>query len=371
MSNDVKIDFRALANSAVRNLMPYQPGKPIEEVERELSIKSALKLASNENPLGPSPLAIHALHDTLQNAHLYPDAGCYQVKKALAQHHGVQMDQITVGNGSENILELIVKTYLHKDDTAVISQYAFIMIPLLIQSYAAQVKVVPAKNWRHDVAAMVAAIDAKTRVLFLVNPNNPTGTYISKEEFKYLLNMIPPRIVVVVDEAYAEYISQEDYPQTLNFLKDYPNLVITRTFSKIYGLAALRVGYAISSLDIADMLNRARLPFNVNSIAAKAAVAALNDQQHVEKSKQINQQGMQHLQIELAKLQLASIPSLGNFLSVEVGDAAKIYQQLLLRGVIVRPLKAYHMPQHIRITIGLPEQNERLIAALHHCLQEG
>ncbi len=363
-----KVDFRSLANPSVRELTPYQPGKPIEELERELGIKSSIKLASNENPLGPSPKVIQAAQDALQHIHIYPDGGCFELKQALSSFLSVQPEQVTVGNGSENILELIVKAYLHRGDTAVISQFAFLTIPILIQSYGAKANISPAKEWGHDIKNMINAIDEKTRLVFLVNPNNPTGTYTTDAEFKLLMESIPPHIIVVVDEAYSEYIHQEDYPDTLSYLNQYPNLIITRTFSKVYGLAALRLGYALSSPEIADILNRARLPFNVNTIAAKAACAALNDIDYVQKSVALNREGMLQLKHELHAMKINYIPSLGNFITLEVGDAHHVYQQLLLQGVIVRPLKAYDMPKHIRVTVGTAQQNERFLKSINQVL---
>lgn len=364
----MKIDFRSLANSGLRNLIPYQPGKPIEELERELGITSSIKLASNENPLGPSPSVVTAAQEALFKAHFYPDGGCFDLKLALAKFLSVQTEQITVGNGSENILELIVKAYLHKDDVAVISQYAFLTIPILIQSYGAKAIVVDAHEWGHDISGMINAINEKTRILFLVNPNNPTGTYTNDDDFQKLLDAVPPHILIVVDEAYSEYITKSDYPNSLSYLDRYRNVVITRTFSKAYGLAALRLGYAISTPEIADMLNRARLPFNVNTIAATAACAALNDQEHIKKSILLNQNGMQQLEKGLNTLNLKFIPSLGNFITINVNDAEVIYQKLLREGVIVRPLKAYGMPEHIRVTIGTQEQNTRFLTAISKVL---
>lgn len=364
----IKIDFRALANSGVRDLTPYQPGKPMEELERELGITSSIKLASNENPLGPSPKVILAAQQALYKSHIYPDGGCYELKQALSKYLSVLPEQITIGNGSENILELIVKAYLHRNDSAVISQYAFLTIPILIQSYGTRIIAVPAQDWGHDIQAMIRAIDEKTRVLFLVNPNNPTGTYTTESDFLKLMEAVPPHVIVVVDEAYSEYIDEADYPNTLKYLSQYPNLIITRTFSKVYGLAALRLGYAVSSPEIADILNRARLPFNVNTIAAKAACAALEDQEHVQKSVGLNRIGMQQLSEGIHKLQLEMIPSIGNFITIDVSDAGNIYQKLLLEGVIVRPLKAYDMPKHIRVTIGTEAQNERFLATMHRIL---
>lgn len=365
------VDFKTLANIGVRNLTPYQPGKPIEELERELGITSSIKMASNENPLGPSPNAILATQHALQNAHIYPDGGCFELKQALAQFLKVNHDQITVGNGSENILELIVKAYLHRDDKAVISQYAFLTIPILIQSYGSHATVVPARAWGHDVDAMIKAIDDKTRILFLVNPNNPTGTYTREADFVRLMQSVPSNVLVVVDEAYADYIDCEDYPKTLTYLNQYPNLVITRTFSKVYGLAALRLGYSISSPDIADILNRARLPFNVNTIASKAACAAILDQTHVANSIALNIAGMDQLQMGFKRLNLNYIPSICNFITVDVGDASHIYQQLLHEGVIVRPLNAYGLSHHIRVTIGTQQQNERFLSSIEKVMTHG
>ena len=358
------IDFQALAKSHIRNLIPYQPGKPVEELERELGITSSIKLASNENPLGASPKAITAAQQALANAHIYPDGSYFELRTALAHFISVSPEQIIVGNGSENILELIIKSYVNKDDEAIISQYAFLTIPLLLQSYGAMIQAVPAKNWGHDTTAMLQQINKKTRIIFLVNPNNPTGTYINEDAFSHFLKSIPPHVLVVVDEAYSEYITNSDYPHVITYLQQYPNLIITRTFSKVYGLAALRIGYSISSPKIADILNRARLPFNVNTIAAKAACAAIEDFDHVKESVHLNQQGMLQLEEGFKKIALSYIPSVGNFIAVNVGNGESIYQKLLQEGVIVRPLKAYHLPEFIRVTIGTAEQNERFLTAL-------
>ncbi len=364
-------DFRSLANSYISQLTPYQPGKPIEELERELGITSAIKLASNENPLGASPLAMQAAQDALLKTHIYPDGGCYILKQTLAHFLNVQPTQLTIGNGSENILEIIIKAYLSQGSNAVISEFAFLTIPLLIKSYGASISQVPAHHFKHDTEKMLTAITPQTRIVFIVNPNNPTGTYTTTTELLHLLDNIPAHILVVVDEAYNEYISQSDYPDTLELLKKYSNLIITRTFSKAYGLAALRLGFAVTSPDITDILNRARLPFNVNSIAAAAACAAIKDQDHIKKSISVNNLGMRQLEDGLKKLSVAYIPSLGNFITIDVKqNASDIYQKLLQHGVIVRPLGAYQMPQHIRVTIGTQEQNERFLLTLAKVLQE-
>lgn len=364
-------DFHTLANSYIADLTPYQPGKPIEELERELGITSAIKLASNENALGPSPLALAAAQEALANLHIYPDGGCYRLKQALAKFLNVDSNQLTIGNGSENILEIIIKAYLQVGRAAVLSQYAFLTIPLLIKSSGAKTITVPARNFGHDIPKMIAAVTPNTRIIFVVNPNNPTGTYTNAADLKLLLDSVSSDVLVVVDEAYNEFIDREDYPDTLQLLSQYPNVIISRTFSKAYGLAGLRIGYAVSSPQIADILNRARMPFNVNSVAAVAATAALSDRDHVERTVEMNKMGMRQLITGLEKLNLEFIPSLGNFITVDVKKSGvEFYQQLLQEGVIIRPLVPYGMPNHVRLTIGTAAQNLRLLLALEKVLSE-
>lgn len=363
-------DYRTLANHYIRDLTPYQPGKPIEELERELGITGSIKLASNENALGPSPKAILAASEALFKSHYYPDGGCFELKQTLSQFLSIESKQLTIGNGSENILEIIIKSYLGNQDEAIISEYAFLTIPLLIKSYNGKIIKVPAKNYGHDIEQMIKAVTDKTRLIFIVNPNNPTGTYTSSTDLILLLESIPSNVMVVIDEAYYEYIQTSDYPNTLALLATYPNLIVTRTFSKVYGLAALRLGYAVSSPDIADILNRARLPFNVNAIAAIAARAALHDRDHLARTIKMNQQGMQQLEEGFKKMLMEYIPSLGNFMTINVKQNAMVlYQKLLHKGVIVRPLVAYDMPSHLRITIGTSEQNERFLEALQSVIE--
>lgn len=357
-------DFHKLANPSISSLTPYKPGKPVEELERELGISNSIKLASNENPLGPSPKAVTAAKKAIDNAHIYPDGAYFELKTLLARKHGVTPEQITVGNGSENTLELICKSYLSTGDSAVISQHAFLTIPILVKSYGATIKQANAVNWGHDVGNMLAAIDDKTRIIFLVNPNNPTGTYTNKADLLKLLDKTPPHILIVLDEAYNEYINKDDYVDSVSLLEKYPNIVISRTFSKAYGLAAMRVGYTMSSPTIADILNRARLPFNVNQIAVAAACAALSDDEHIHKTIELNNQGMQQMEFGLKKLNIDYIPSLGNFITVHVGDGQATFHKLLQEGVIVRPLNAYEMPAHIRVTIGTEAENARFLTSL-------
>lgn len=362
-------NFIELANPSIRNLIPYQPGKPIEEVERELGLTNVIKLASNENPLGPSPKAMIAAHDALTKAHLYPDGGCFAIKQALAKFLHVEQNQLTLGNGSENVLEIIIKAYLNTHSNAIVSQYAFATIPIQIKAIGAELITIPTQQWRHDIQETINTCNEKTRVIFIVNPNNPTGTYTTRGELNELLNSVSREVLIVLDEAYSEYIARDDYPHAEQLLKQHPNLIVSRTFSKIYGLAGLRIGYAISSPEIADILNRTRLPFNLNSIGSAAAIAALSDNEFVEKSIVLNNQGKEQLEIGLKKLNINFIPSLGNFIAIDVArDGNAVYQALLHKGVIVRPLTAYGMPTHLRVTIGTHEQNARFLKSLQEIL---
>ena len=359
-------DFFQLATPGVQGLQPYQPGKPIEELEREYGITNAIKLASNENPLGPSPLVLEAVQASLKYLTRYPDGNGFELKQALAQKHDVDMDQITLGNGSNDVLELIARAFVTPTHSVIFSQHAFAVYPLVTQAIGAQALVTPADHWGHDLTAMRATIRNDTRLIFIANPNNPTGTWINETNLKTFLDTVPENILVVIDEAYFEYASENpDYPNSLEWLGQYPNLIVTRTFSKAYGLAGLRVGYSISDPAIANLLNRVRQPFNVNALALSAARAALNDNKYLESSIALNHAGIQQLTQAFAEMKLSYIPSLGNFISVDVGDGAKIYESLLHQGIITRPIGGgYQMPQHLRISIGLPEENEAFIRAL-------
>ncbi len=353
-----------LATPGVQGLQPYQPGKPIEELEREYGIKNAIKLASNENPLGINPAVVHSLQDINR----YPDGNGFVLKKALAHKHGVNMDMITLGNGSNDILELIARAFVSSTHSIIFSEHAFAVYPIVTQAIGATAIVTPAKNWGHDLNAMKAAINDNTRLIFIANPNNPTGTWVDKATLKEFLETVP--VLVVVDEAYFEYaIENPDYPNSLNWITDYPNLIVTRTFSKAYGLAGLRVGYSISHPDVANILNRVRQPFNVNSIALAVATASLNETEYLSKSIALNRAGLQQLMTAFEKMGLSYIPSLGNFLAVDVNDGAKIYEALLREGVIVRPIGGgYGMPRHLRVTVGLPSENDAFLQALRKVL---
>lgn len=369
------MQIESLALPGVRGLTPYLPGKPISELELELGLRNIIKLASNENPLGPSPKAIAAMGKLLSSCHLYPDGSGFELKAALASSLGVKAEQITLGNGSNDVLELVARTFLSPEYRAVFSEHAFAVYPIVTQAVGAQAAVAPAHDGTrgprhgHDLKAMACRVDQWTRVVFIANPNNPTGTYLQREELRDFLEGLPEPVVVVVDEAYCEYVEQSDYPNALTWLDDFPNLVVTRTFSKAYGLAGLRVGYAVSSEALADLLNRVRQPFNVNSLALAAAQAALEDEEHLRRSIRCNTEGLAQLAEGFSSRGLEFIPSVGNFLTVDVkGPAVPIYEALLREGVIVRPIANYGLPNHLRITVGSVEENRIFLAALDRVL---
>lgn len=372
----MSIDYLALALDGVRDLHPYQPGKPIEELERELGITHSIKLASNENPLGPSPKALRVITEALGGLALYPDGNGFGLKARLARHHQLDPACITLGNGSNDVLELIGRAYLGPGRAAVFAAHAFAVYPLVTQACGATAKVAkaypadhPSMPYGHDLDAMRALLDETVRVVFIANPNNPTGTWLSRDALSAFLREVPPQTLVVVDEAYQEYVQEAAYPDCSLWLAEFPNLLVTRTFSKIYGLAGLRIGYALSHPAVADVLNRVRQPFNTNTLAQLAATAALDDQAHVSASVQLNQAGLRQLSEACQARGLAFIPSVGNFLSIDVGRlAGPVYDALLREGVIVRPIGGYGMPQHLRVTIGTAHDNQRFIEALDRVL---
>jgi histidinol-phosphate aminotransferase len=367
-------DFLALAQANVQKLSPYVPGKPVDELARELNLDPAsiVKLASNENPLGASPQALAAIAAEVAELTRYPDGNGYNLKVKLAERAKVGINQVTLGNGSNDILELVARAYLAPGVNAVFSEHAFAVYPIVTQAVGAEARVVPAKDWGHDLPAMLKAIDANTRVVFIANPNNPTGTWFGPQALGDFLAAVPEHVLVVLDEAYIEYAEGGELPDGLDYLAAHPNLLVSRTFSKAYGLAALRVGYGISSAVIADVLNRVRQPFNVNSLALAAACAALDDQAYMVQSRELNSAGMQQLQDGLKALSLGWIPSRGNFLAIDLGrEAAPVFQGLLREGVIVRPVANYGMPQHLRVTIGTAAENSRFLEALGKVLARG
>ncbi len=358
-----------LATQAVRGLTPYQPGKPMDELERELGIDDIVKLASNENPMGSGPAASAAAREALSQLGRYPDGNGFSLKKALADRLGVAQDQLTLGNGSNDILELITRAYVTTEHEIVFSQHAFAVYPLVTQAVGAKAVVVPAKDFGHDLGEMAASITNKSRMVFIANPNNPTGTWVDATALRKFMESTPEHVIIVVDEAYFDYVSEPTYPNCLAYLDEFPNLVVTRTFSKAYGLAALRVGFSVSHPQVADFMNRVRQPFNVNAVALAAAAAALADTDHLQQSVRMNAVGMETLTRAFSDLGLPFIPSVGNFVCVEVGDAAgEVYQRMLAQGVIVRPVANYGLPRHLRMTIGTESENQRCIAALKSAL---
>lgn len=363
-------DFLALANSGVQELHPYQAGKPIEELQRELGLSRVVKLASNENPLGPSAKVIEACQKAAAEIVRYPDSNGFALKAQLSTRLDVSARQITLGNGSNDILDLIARVFLASGTSAVFSRHAFIVYPIAVKACGGRAIVTPAKNWGHDLQAMAAAIEPDTRLIFIANPNNPTGTSVAKDELEAFLERVPGNVIVVLDEAYIEFVEDEHSVDGIQLLKRYSNLIVTRTFSKAYGLAGLRVGYSISHPDIADLLNRVRAPFNVNSLGLAAAQAVLDDEHYLAESRRINREGMAMLEKGLNKLALPFIPSSGNFLAIELPQPAMpVYQALLREGVIVRPVGVYEMPDHLRVSIGLPEENQIFLNALEKVLR--
>ncbi len=364
------MSIASLAPDYIRSIMPYQPGKPISELAREMGIEEAniVKLASNENPLGMSAQARDAVHAAVADLGRYPDGGAFALKAALCRRFGVKPEQLVVGNGSNDILELVTLAFLAPGLSAVYSRHAFAVYPLATNARGAHGIEVAARNFGHDLDAMAAAVTPQTRVVFIANPNNPTGTFVSGAALEAFLGQIPGHVLVVLDEAYTEYLVPEQRYDSIGWLERFPNLLVSRTFSKAYGLAGLRVGYAVAHPDVADLMNRVRQPFNVSSIALAAAEAALGDEEFIARSAELNRRGMAQLTEAFAAMGLEWIPSAGNFVTFKVGDAIGVNQSLLRQGVIVRPIAAYGMPHWLRVSIGLPEENTRFIEALRQAL---
>jgi histidinol-phosphate aminotransferase len=345
----------------IASLVPYLPGKPLEELERELGISRAIKLASNENPCGPSPKALAVLSEAARTLHRYPDGGGHRLRAALAERWKVTPDQVILGNGSDEIIGLLVRALLTPGDEAVMADQTFVIYKTEVTAAHGVPVVVPLKNWRHDLSAMADAVTPRTRLLFVCNPNNPTGTMVNAAEVDRLMARLPEQAVVVFDEAYYEYVSSRDFPDALAYVKQGRNVVVLRTFSKIYGLAGLRIGYGLTTREIAGYLNRVRPPFNANSLAQRAALAALGDDEHLAQSRGVNQSGMAAVRGTLRALGLDPVPSEANFLYFDVGrDGKAVFEALLREGVIVRHIEG----RMLRVTIGLPDENERFLQAL-------
>lgn len=354
-----------IANEGVKSLSPYQAGKPIEELERELGITNIIKLASNENPFGFPESAKQAIINQLNDLTRYPDANGFELKAAVSKKFGVAPNQVTLGNGSNDLLELFAHTFAGEKDEIIYSQYAFIVYPLVTKAINAVAREIPAKNWGHDLEGFLAAINEKTKLIFIANPNNPTGNFLTEAEVDRFLAKVPENVIVVLDEAYTEFTAENERLNSFGLLQKYPNLIISRSLSKAYGLAGLRIGYAVSNPEIADLLNRVRQPFNCNSLALASAVAVMNDDAFVKKVAENNRLEMARYEAFCQAQGLEYIPSKGNFITIDFKQpAAPIYEALLREGVIVRPIAGYGMPNHLRISIGLPEENDRFFHSL-------
>jgi histidinol-phosphate aminotransferase len=353
-----------LANPQLRDITVYEPGKPIEETARELGIEpdAIIKLASNENPLGPSPKAIEAMRAAVQNAHLYPDGSGFYLRKAIAAKLGLMPENVILGNGSNEVIEFLGHAFLNPGDDVITSQYAFIVYKLLATSFAARTIELPTPNFQQDLGATLDAITRKTRLIFIPNPNNPTGTLISQRAIDSFMSRVSEKIVVVFDEAYFEFL--DDPPDTLRFVREGRNVIVLRTFSKIHGLAGLRIGYGVATADLIEVLHKTKQPFNVNSIAQAGALAALDDDAHLRETKRVVDEGRVYLQEQFSELQIPFVPAVANFVMVNVGDGCAIFEKLLQRKIIVRPLKGYGLPEWVRITVGTMEENKRFIGAL-------
>ena len=357
-----------LANPQLRDLAVYEPGKPIEETARELGVapNAIIKLASNENPLGPSPKAIQAMRSGAENAHLYPDGGGFYLCKAIAAKLDLAPQNIILGNGSNEVIEFLGHAFLNLDDDVITSQYAFIVYKLIATSFGARTIETPSPDYQQDLEGMLDAITPKTRLIFIPNPNNPTGTLISQRKIDSFMSRIPENIIVVFDEAYFEFL--DDPPATLQYVREGRNIVVLRTFSKIHGLAGLRVGYGVARHDLIEVLQKTRQPFNVNSIAHAGALAALNDDAHLRKTKRVVDEGRAYLQEQFAEMKIQFVPGVANFVMVNVGNGAAVFEKLLMTKVIVRPLKGYKLPEWLRISVGTMEQNRKCIATLKQIL---
>jgi histidinol-phosphate aminotransferase len=362
---------KQLHRNTILEIKPYVPGKPVEEVERELGISDVIKLASNENPLGPSPAAVRALQETMGKVSLYPDGNCYYLKETLAAKLSVEPANLIVGNGSDEIIKLIAEAFLHEGEETIVADPTFSEYDFATKVMGGQTVVVPTKDYTHDLPAMADAITDKTKLIFICNPNNPTGTIVSKKEVDAFLARVPEHVITVIDEAYYEYVTAAEYPQTIEYVQAGRQVIVLRTFSKIYGLAGLRIGYGISTPELISMLHRVKEPFNVNLLSQAAALAALDDTAHLERSQQVNEEGKNYLYQEFQRLGLPFVPTEANFVWVQIKtDCQKVFNKMLRRGVIVRTGDIFGAPDVLRITIGTPAQNKRLISTLEAVLTE-
>ncbi|HKS31747.1 MAG TPA: histidinol-phosphate transaminase [Chthoniobacterales bacterium] len=358
------------ANAQLRDLAVYQPGKPIEETARELGCEPSeiIKLASNENPLGPSPKAIAAMRDAIGNAHLYPDGGAFYLRKAIAKKLNITPDHIILGNGSNEIIELLAHAFLEHGDAIVTSEHAFVAYKIIARVFGAETIEAPSHDYGCNLDAILDAVTERTEIIFIANPNNPTGTLLSADTIERFMARMAPHLIVVFDEAYYEFVDR--MPDTLRYVRDDRNVVVLRTFSKIHGLASVRVGYGLARPELIEALHKTREPFNVNGIGQAGALAALADEEHQHQTKELTDAGRAYFEKEFTAMRLRFIPSAANFVLVNVGDGLSVFRALLERKVIVRAMKGYNLPEWVRITIGTMEQNQECVAALRHILQK-
>ncbi len=362
------MSLESIANSFVCDLVAYEPGKPIEETARELGLdpSSIVKLASNENPLGPSPKAQEAMVQAISEMHIYPDGGGYKLRTAIAEKHGLALENVVLGNGSNEIIELLCHCLLNPESELIAAEHAFVVYKLMATLFGAKYVEVPDPGFVHDLDAMADAITPQTRLLFIANPNNPTGTLVGEEAIAAFMKKVPDHVVVVFDEAYYEFL--EDAPDTLRYVREGRKVVVMRTFSKAQGLAGLRIGYGLASPEIAGLLQKARQPFNANEVAQVAALAALNDKEHVARTVNNNREGLAFWENGIKELGLEYVPSFANFILVNVGDGDRIFSEMLRQGVIVRAMRGYKLPGWVRISIGTPEENKRGLEVLREVL---
>ncbi len=366
----MKFSVDDILRPCVRGIEPYSPGRPIEEVKREYGLSDVVKMASNENLLGPSPLALEALGREMSGINFYPDGSARRLKEAIGARLGVEPGQVIAGNGSDEIIRIIAETFLCEGEEAVISDPSFVVYATAVRVAGGRCRVVPLKNFSYDVDSLLGAVGEKTKIVFFANPNNPTGTMLSREQADRFMERIPRRVITVFDEAYYEYVESPDFPASLGYLEKGMPVVCLRTFSKIYGLAGLRIGYGITRQDMVSEMNRVRQPFNVNSLAQAAAAAALEDSRHLEKSRKLNSEGKRYLYAELDRLGIEYIPTQANFILVRTGRASSVSRRLLRGGIIVRGMAGYNLGDCLRVTIGLKHHNERFVNALRESLEE-
>lgn len=364
------MSIESQANPYIFDLVRYLPGKPIEETAREIGMlpQDIVKMASNENPLGPSPKAVEAMTKCLLTSHIYPDGEAFKLCSAIGDKLDISWSQVVVGNGSSEVIELLCHSFLNPQVEMIVSQYSFSMYKVMATLFGAIYTEVPAKNYGHDLRAMLAAINDKTRLVFITNPNNPTGTALSAQEIEHFMANVPDHVVVVFDEAYVEFLESKNQVDTLRYVREERNVCVLRTFSKIQGLAGLRIGYGVTTPVLADLLHKSRAPFNANAVAQAGALAAISDDEHIANSQRINRQGLVFFEKELAHRGLEYIPSNGNFILIKVGNAQNVFDAMLQQGVIIRAMASSGLPEWIRITVGHPQQNERCLEALDKAL---